>query len=234
MAKNKGRREKPQELPQAEGPEAEEQLPSCCRPGAKREGRGFLLGLVYGLIPHTFCILFIVLSVVGATAATSVIRRFLYVPYLFQIIVALSLVFATVSAALYLKRNGLLSLPGIRFKWKYLSVLYATTVGINLLFFLVVFPLVANAGFSREAESPAGLASTRGVAANSGSVTLQVSIPCSGHAPLVMDELKKVDGITGIRYRFPNSFQVTYDASKLTVQEILAIDLFKEFPARAE
>lgn len=206
---------------------------SRCSPAASKEGQGLLMGIVYGLAPHTFCILFIVLSVLGATAGTSLLRRFLYIPYLFQIIVGLSLVFATISAVLYLRRNGLLSMPGVRFKWKYLSLLYGTTVGINLLFFLVVFPLVANADFQPPAAS-AVVASTQGVSANAGAVTLQVNIPCSGHAPLIMDELRKVDGITGVRYQFPNLFQVTYDTSKLTVQKILAIDVFKEFPARVK
>ncbi len=204
---------------------AQEELPSCCRPAAQREGHGFLMGLVYGLVPHTFCILFIVLSVLGATAATSLIKQFLYIPYIFQIIVALSFVFATISAAFYLTRNGLLSMPGIKLKWKYLSVLYGTTVGINLLFFTVLFPLVATADFGRPA-----LASTQVAAA--GAVTLQVDIPCPGHAPLIKDELGKLDGITGVRYQFPNSFQVTYDASRLTVQKILALEVFQEFKAR--
>jgi len=61
---------------------------------------------------------------------------------------------------------------------------------------------------------------------------LQVDIPCSGHAPLIMDELRKVDGVTGVRYQFPNSFQVTYDTSKLTVQQMLSLPVFREFPAR--
>ncbi len=219
--------------PRQRTPEPQRQLASRCGPAAKKERQGFLMGIVYGLAPHTFCILFIVFSVLGATAGTSLMRRFLYIPYLFQIIVALSLVFATISAVLYLRRNGLLSLPGVRFKWKYLSVLYGTTVGINLLFFTVVFPLVANADLQRPVASPA-VASAQGVSANAGAVTLQVNIPCSGHAPLIMDELRKVDGVTGVRYQFPNSFQVTYDTSKLTVQKILAIDVFKEFPARVK
>jgi len=47
-----------------------------------------------------------------------------------------------------------------------------------------------------------------------------------------MDELRKVDGVTGVRYQFPNSFQVTYDTSKLTVQQMLSLPVFREFPAR--
>ena len=213
-------------------------------PAAKRgkDSKGFLLGVVYGLVPHTFCILFIVLSVVGATAATSVVKRFMYLPYLFQIIVALSVVFATASSVLYLKRNGILSLPGARFKWKYLSVMYGTTIGINLLFFLVVFPILANVDFTRGAAQAASISASvqqlSGVPsqapAGAGpqmSLTLRVAIPCPGHAPLIMDELKKVAGITAIKYGYPNSFRVTYDPSQCDQGRILALEVFQQFKA---
>ena len=68
-------------------------MPECCRPVAERKGQGLLWGLFYGLVPHTFCILFIVFSIVGATVATSFVRQVMFIPYLFQLIVALSLVF---------------------------------------------------------------------------------------------------------------------------------------------
>lgn len=207
-------------------PASAQELPSCCAPAPNAEGKGFLMGLFYGLVPHTFCILFIVLSVLGATAATSVIKRFLYIPYLFQIIVLLSFGFATLSAVLYLKRQGRLSLPGARARWKYLTILYTTTVGINLLFFLVIFPIVANSQFSRGAS----VVSAEGA----GAVTLQVDIPCPGHAPLIMDELKTLDGVQGIKYGYPNSFRVTYDTAKLSVPQILDLQVFQEFRAVAK
>ena len=197
------------------------------------KGKGFLQGILFGLLPHTFCILFIVLSIVGATAATSVIQRFLYVPYLFQIIVALSLLFATVSAAFYLQSNGLLSREGARFKWKYLTVMYATTVGINLLFFLVVFPMVANAGF-RGTKTAAGATNQAAMAASQATVTLQVTIPCSGHAPLIMSELGKCSGITDVQYSMPDRFAIQYDPSQVTVGGILGLPVFQEFPARVQ
>lgn len=124
---------------------------SCGGPVPERKGQGFMLGLLYGLVPHTFCILSIVLSIVGATAATSVLKRFLYIPYLFQIILGLSFVFATLSAVSYLRRSGLLSRAGVQAKWKYLTLLYGTTIAINVLLFWVVFPGVAN----MQAQEPA-------------------------------------------------------------------------------
>ena len=214
---------------------------SCCLPTPERKGHGFLLGLLYGLVPHTFCILFIVLSIVGATAATSVVKRFLYIPYLFQIILGLSFVFATISAFFYLRRSGLLSGAGVRTKWKYLTVLYGTTIAVNVLLFWVVFPTVANLQ-AQEASVPApstGLAQPIGPSAPSAAdtatakaTTLQVSIPCPGHAPLIMGELKQVDGVLGVKYESPNLFQVRYDPARLTVDKILAQEVFKAFPAQ--
>ncbi len=228
-------------VPSARGAQATK-TPSCCGPAPDAKGKGFLLGIVYGLVPHTFCILFIVLSIVGATAATSVIKKFLYIPYLFQIIVGLSFVFATISAWFYLRRNGLLSFDGAKAKWKYLTILYGTTVGINLLFFTVIFPIVANmqlgpatpvvAAQGIEAQVQNNLSASLSGATSAGAVRLQVSIPCPGHAPLIKEELQKLDGITGVRYQYPNVFQVTYDAAKLDPQKILALAIFRDFPAK--
>ncbi|MHB1318817.1 MAG: hypothetical protein ACYCYF_09400, partial [Anaerolineae bacterium] len=118
--------------------------PACCPPVEDHRREGLLWGVFYGLVPHTFCILFIVFSVVGATVATSLVQRVLLVPYLFQVIVALSVGLATLSAAIYLHRNGLLSRLGIRRKWRYLATLYGTTLAVNMLFFWVIFPAVAS------------------------------------------------------------------------------------------
>lgn len=105
---------------------------------------GFWQGILYGIIPHTFCILFVVLSIVGATGGAVFLRRFFVFPYLFQLLVVISFVFATISATFYLRRNGILSWSGIKRKWKYLSIMYGTTIAINLLMFYVVFPAVGN------------------------------------------------------------------------------------------
>ena len=214
---------------------------SCCLPTPERKGHGFLLGLLYGLVPHTFCILFIVLSIIGATAATSMLKRFLYIPYLFQIILGLSFVFATISAFFYLRRSGLLSRAGVKTKWKYLTVLYGTTIAVNVLLFWVVFPAVANLQ-AQEVSLPApstGLPQPIGPSAPSDAdsatakaTTLQVAIPCPGHAPLIIDELRRVDGVVGVRYQGPNLFQVRYDPARLTVDKILAQEVFKAFPAQ--
>lgn len=222
----------------------EDALPECCRPVTERKGQGFWWGLFYGIVPHTFCILFIVASVVGATVATSVLQQVLYVPYIFQIMVGLALVFATISALLYLKRNGLLSWPGIRKKWRYLGVMYGTTLAANVLLFWVVFPAVANLDLgSRVSAGPSAVMSAQGAgtaSAESGAVaglqtvTLAVDIPCPGHAPLIIGELKKAPGVQTAKYAGPNLFQVSYDGETISEQQILALPVFESFKARVE
>ncbi len=210
--------------------------PACCRPVQEREGRGFLWGLFYGLVPHTFCILFIVLSVVGATAATAFVQRVLYVPYLFEIVIALSVGFAVLSAVFYLRRNGSLSWQGARRRGRYLAIMFGTTLAVNLLFFWVVFPALANLDLSERTVS----ASTRplsaiGAVAESApalsTVTLQVSIPCPGHAPLILSALREAAGVRSARYENPNLFLVGYDPSEASVETILARPVFEAFPA---
>jgi hypothetical protein len=186
---------------------------------------------VYGLVPHTFCIAFILLSVIGATAASSMVVQFLYLPYFLEIIIALSIAFATFSAAFYLKRQGLLSLAGLKRKRRYLAVLYGTTLAVNLLFFWVVFPAVANMELG---PSPAAPQSAAVQPSGPGTVTLRVDIPCPGHAPLIISELERLAGVTGVRYRRWDLFDVSYDPERLTVQEILELRVFQSFRARVQ
>jgi len=212
--------------------------PKCCGPAPEKKRQGFLMGLLYGLVPHTFCILFIALSVIGATAATSLVKRVLYVPYLFQLLIVLSVASATLSAILYLRRNGLLSWRGVGRKWRYLATLYATTIVINLLFFRVIFPATANLDLGNKSFPAPALAQVVAAsdtlgAASTRSVALEVDIPCSGHAPLIIGELKMVRGISQVTYREPNLFEVIYQPDQVSLQEILTQKVFESFRAKA-
>ena len=120
-------------------------LPDCCKPKTVDINRkGFFWGIFYGIVPHTFCILFVIFSIVGATSGAVFIKRFLFVPHLFQYLILLSLFFASLSAIFYLKRNGYFSMAGIKKKWKYLAILYSTTMIINVLFIYWILPAAAN------------------------------------------------------------------------------------------
>ncbi|OIO63362.1 hypothetical protein COY26_05270 [Candidatus Woesearchaeota archaeon CG_4_10_14_0_2_um_filter_33_10] len=197
--------------------------PACCSPKQKKESTGFWSGLIYGLIPHTGCIAFIIFTIVGVSAATALFKPLLLSPYFFYALIGLSFVFATISAIIYLRKNKLLSPNGIKTKWKYLSILYGTSIGVNIVLFLVIFPLAANI---TSATSNAAL-----VGISPSELTIKVDIPCSGHAPLISEELKTVNGVLGSRFSFPNVFNVNYDSIKTSKQEILALGVFEIYKA---
>jgi copper chaperone CopZ len=197
-------------------------------------------GILLGLLPHTGCIAFTLFSIFGVTAATQLFRPLLLNPYFFYILIGISFVFATISALIYLKNQGLINLSKadgklkfdvanglLQRKWKYLSTLYGTTVAINLLLFMVVFPLVANVSSASAAPTGPGAAS----AAALSSLKLQVNIPCSGHASLISGDIKAISGVSSVTFSFPNIFEVKYDPTKTTEQQILELGIFKTYAA---
>jgi copper chaperone CopZ len=195
-------------------------MKECC----KKEKSGIKEGILYGLVPHIGCIAFIVFTILGVTVAAAFFKPLLTSRYLFYGLIALSLLFATLSALFYLKRNSSLSIEGIRSKKNYLLTLYGTTLAVNLLFFFVIFPAVANISLSGKAisETNSNLSYS--------SLILNVNIPCSGHAPLIISELNKVNGIKDVTYENGN-FKVIYDSSIISKEKILNAEIFKEFPA---
>lgn len=205
-------------------------MEDCCKPQIDKkdhENRGFLGGILLGILPHSFCIAFVVFSVIGATLATSFFKRFLLLPYFFEILVGVSFLFATISAVIYLRRLGKLNVSGIKSKSKYLSVLYGTTMAVNLLFFFVVFPWVTNLGSSKGSS-----ATVLAEKSDLSKITLEVQIPCSGHAPLISDELKKLPGIIGVKFQLPNRFLVDYDPTKINQFQMTSAEIFKSFPVK--
>jgi len=54
---------------------------TCCQKETKN--KGFFAGILYGILPHTFCIAFIILSTLGATTATFLLKPLLLTPYFF-------------------------------------------------------------------------------------------------------------------------------------------------------
>ena len=188
-----------------------------------KKSNNILKGLAYGIVPHIGCIGFIVGSVLGVSLLMQFFRPLLMSRYFFYGLVALSLAFATISVVLYLKNNELLSMKGLQRKWKYVSITYGSTVGVNLALFLIVFPMLANVS-----ASSAGDQTTVGTAEF---ITLEVDIPCSGHAPLISEELKSIDGVQEVKYSTPNTFAVKYDSGRTTKTEILKLAVFREYPA---
>ncbi len=192
--------------------------------------KNLLQTAAFGLIPHIGCIAFLVGSVLGVTILTQAFRPILLSPYFFQILILLSLTFATISSAFYLRRNGLLSFARIKRKQKYLFSMYGSTIGVNLLLLLVIFPLLANVS-SQVPVAIAGGTENNPAPIQLSSLKLSVDIPCSGHAPLVTGDVKALKGVDGVQYSLPNTFTISYDPAQTSVQQILALDVFKSFKA---
>ena len=206
----------------------------CDRKVSANKNRGLIQGIKYGLVPHIGCIAFIFASIFGVTAATQLFKPLMMNPYFFYILVALSFGFSTISALVYLKNQGFIEFnrkgsdlgfsvaPGtLRRKWKYLTTMYGTSIGVNLLLFLVIFPLLANVT----------MASTGLAANNLSDLRLQVDIPCSGHATLISGDIKEIAGIASIQFSLPNIFDVKYDPSVTSKQQILSLEVFKTYKA---
>jgi len=63
-------------------------------------------------------------------------------------------------------------------------------------------------------------------------IKLKVDIPCPGHGPLIVNELKKLDGVIDVAFGYTLVFGVTYDSSRISKQQILAAPIFRTYKAR--
>jgi hypothetical protein len=193
----------------------------CCKTKKEYKGDSPLIGLVYGIIPHIGCIIFVISAILGATILMQFFRPFLMNRYIFHYLILISFLFATISSFFYLKKSNSLSFDGIRKRRKHLTIMYGSTIGINLLLFFFVFPYMANITGSVSSQEIQGLAVLK----------IKSDIPCPGHAPLISSELKKISGVKGSEYSFPNNFNVYYDALETSPNEILSLEVFEEYPA---
>ncbi|OGJ13182.1 hypothetical protein A3K82_01215 [Candidatus Pacearchaeota archaeon RBG_19FT_COMBO_34_9] len=194
-----------------------EELPSCCQGKENKACKGIL----YGIIPHIGCILFVIASILGSTILIQFFKPLLMNRNIFYYMIGISFAFATLSSVLYLRKNKMLSWNGIKRKKGYLAIMYGTTIGISLLFFFVIFPLTANIG---------GV--TAQVVGTSSLLKISVDIPCAGHASLITGELKTINGVEGVQFSMPNIFEVYYDKSRTSKEQMLSLDVFKEYPAK--
>jgi len=197
-------------------------LPDCCKPKKEYKGNNLLKGVAYGIIPHIGCIIFIIGAVLGATILMQFFRPLLMNRYIFYYLILISVGFATLSSFLYLRKNKGLSWKGIKRKKGYLSIMYGSTVGINLVLFFFIFPYIANITGNVSAAEITGASV----------LSISVDIPCPGHAPLISNEVKTISGVKGSEYSFPNNFDVYYDPSQTSEQEILSLEVFDEYPAK--
>lgn len=203
---------------------AKKKLPGCCKSRKEYKGNNPLMGIMYGLIPHIGCIMFIIGSILGVTILMQFFRPLLMNRYIFHYLILISIGFATFSSYLYLRKNNLLSWEGIKVKEGYLITMFSSTIGINILLFFFVFPFMANISLT-------GAVIFDGNPDDLGQVRLSVNIPCPGHAPLISNELGTIDGVINTRYSFPNNFDVSFDKTQTSLDEILSLEVFSEYPA---
>ena len=215
----------------------------CCNKNSQKpqenkgnkKRKGILSGLICGLIPHIGCIGFIVFSILGVTAATAVFRPLLLNRYFFHILILISFVFATASALIYLKKNGILSFLGIKRKKGYLLTLYGTTIGVNLILFMLIFPIMANVDAGASFTTAISNTFLNQEITQAGDreklLSIKVDIPCPGHASLITKEINKIVGIEKINYRFPDLFDIYYDFERTIEGEILSLEIFNIYPA---
>jgi len=93
---------------------------------------------------------------------------------------------------------------------------------VNLLFFLVVFPAVANVDFGPDSSE---------LSADISRNILQVDIPCPGHAFLINSELRTLDGVEKSQFESPDYFEVFYNDEKVNLEEIISLEVFEEYEA---
>ena len=205
---------------------------SCCETTKDKQSKGFLSGVLFGLVPHSFCIAFALFSIIGAVTATAFLKNFLLIPHLFFFLVIISLIMATLSSVIYLKRNNCLCSSGMRNKWKYILTLYSATILVNSLMFFVVLPALANVNRQKTPGRNASSQKVLGEENNLSSLSINVEIPCSGHASLIIDEIKKNCDVESVVFSMPNTFEIKYDPKKTTPEKIAELEIFKTFPAK--
>lgn len=192
---------------------------SCCSTEKNKTSKGILSGILFGLIPHSFCIAFALFSIIGAVAFTAFLKKFLMIPYFIHSLLFISLLLATVSAVIYLKKNECLCVPGIKSKWKYIITLYSATILVNFLMFFVVIPALANLNSGKVAGQEKSLSD----------LSLNVDIPCPGHASLIIDEIKKNTPVISIEFQMPNIFEIRYDPQETSPEKIASLEIFKTY-----
>ena len=230
-------------MEQANQTQDETKAASCCSSNVKKkgDGSGIVAAGLSSLIPHAGCIAFIAFSLLGVAAGAAFLKPLMLNGTLFYALIVLSFLATTIAGAFYLKRRQALSPRGIKQSWKYLSLMYSITIGVNLFLFLVAFPAAANAisatpapatvNQNTQALSAGVNSANQNPVSTTSEVQLRVNIPCSGHASLIIGEIKKLPGIIDVKFSNPNIFTITYDSSKVTAKQITSIDVFNTYAA---
>lgn len=198
---------------------------------SKNDKKTFFQAITYGLIPHIGCIMFIIATILGSTVLMNFFKPLLMNSYAFYILILISIGFALISTIIYLHKNNQFNINGIKTNKRYLSIMFGITIGVNLLLFFVIFPLSVNATnitSSNKIQQNSSIDNNQTILEQ---ITLDVDIPCSGHAPLITSELKTLNGIKNIKFDFPSTFTINYDTNFISKEDILNLEVFKSYHA---
>lgn len=169
-------------------------------------------GILLSVIPHIGCIAFAVLMVTGVGFGTVFLKNFLSNKWIFPASITLSFVIASVYSYFYFKKQCCTN------KIRYVSIIFSSMILVNILLFYIVFPWMTNL------QNNSNIA----FASNLSELKIQIDIPCTGHAPLIVYELKKA-GISDVIFTDPDTFDIKYDSTKITTEQIKGLQLFEDF-----
>ncbi|MFA6399651.1 MAG: hypothetical protein WCW44_04785, partial [archaeon] len=113
---------------------------------------------------------------------------------------------------------------------------------IVLISLFFVFPMLTNSGSGlpqvknvtpQVASASSGIGvQNLSLEGNFKTITIQVQIPCGGHTSLILSEVKKLNGVNSITPSNWNTFQITFNPTKITQEHILAAGVFQSYPAK--
>jgi hypothetical protein len=119
---------------------------------------------------------------------------------------------------------------------------YLIVLGLVILSLFFVFPMLINA----EAQNPQEKNATTQVAlapaskgtqnlsleGNIQTITLQVQIPCQGHTQYMIGELSKLTGVNSVKATEWNRFELNFDSTKTSKDQILTSSILNTYPAK--
>ena len=119
---------------------------------------------------------------------------------------------------------------------------YLIALGIIMVSLFFVFPMLINAGTQNPQEknvasqvtlAPASIGTQNlSLEGSSQTITLEVQIPCQGHTQYIVEEITKISGVLNVKSIAWNKFQVNFDTTKTTKDQILKANIFGTYPAK--
>ena len=121
------------------------------------------------------------------------------------------------------------------------NVKYIAALGLILLGLFFVYPMLINAGTQIPQEKSANTQVVQGPASigtqnlslegSTQTITLQAQIPCQGHTSYMIGEITKLTGVTNVKAIEWNKFEVNFDATKTSKDQILKASILSTYSA---